>query len=84
MTESMPGPGEDPIQVTPVVALVGVPRAACSISIRDFVRRCLAEAISTRKSNCEVGETVFRDCWTRPLDRVHSGRVPHLPRARRG
>ncbi len=62
MTELMPGPGEDPIQVTPVVVLVQVfPARPSSIpDIRDFVRRCLAESPLTEEGNREVGETVFR------------------------
>ena len=62
MTETMPGPGEDPIQVTPVVVLMQVfPARPSSIpDIRDFVRRCLAESPLTEQGNREVGETVFR------------------------
>ena len=62
MTESMPGPGEDPIQVTPVVVLLQVfPARPSSIpDIRDFVRRCLAESPLTEEGTREVGETVFR------------------------
>ena len=62
MTETTPGPGEDPIQVTPVVVLVQVfPARPSSIpDIRDFVRRCLAESPLTEEGNREVGETVFR------------------------
>jgi len=62
VTESMTGPGEDPIQVTPVVVLVQVfPARPSSIpDIRDFVRRCLAESPLTEQGNREVGETVFR------------------------
>src|SRR5438876_7901038 len=58
----MPDPGEDPIQVTPVVVLVQVfPARPSSIpEIRDFVRRCLAESPLTEEGNREVGETVFR------------------------
>src|SRR5690348_592745 len=58
----MPGPGEDPVQVTPVVVLVQVfPARPSSIpDIRDFVRRCLAESPLTEEGNREVGETVFR------------------------
>ena len=58
----MPGPGEDPIQVTPVVVLMQVfPARPSSIpDIRDFVRRCLAESPLTEEGNREVGETVFR------------------------
>ncbi len=56
------GPGEDPIQVTPVVVLVQVfPARPSSIpDIRDFVRRCLAESPLTEEGNRQVGETVFR------------------------
>src|SRR5580693_6705967 len=58
----MTGPGEDPIEVTPVVVLVQVfPARPSSIpDIRDFVRRCLAESPLTEEGNREVGETVFR------------------------
>ena len=56
------GPGEDPIQVTPVVVLMQVfPARPSSIpDIRDFVRRCLAESPLTEEGNREVGERVFR------------------------
>jgi hypothetical protein len=62
VAETMPGPGEDPIQVTPVVVLMQVfPARPSSIpDIRDFVRRCLAESPLTEEGNREVGETVFR------------------------
>ena len=62
MTEFMTGPGEDPIQVTPVVVLVqAFPARPSSIpDIRDFVRRCLAESPLTEEGTREVGETVFR------------------------
>ncbi len=62
MTEPILGPGENPIQVTPVVVLVQVfPARPSSIpDIRDFVRRCLAESPLTEEGNREVGETVFR------------------------
>ena len=62
MTEFMTGPGEDPIQVTPVVVLVQMfPARPSSIpDIRDFVRRCLAESPLTEEGTREVGETVFR------------------------
>ena len=62
MTEIMTGPGEDPIQVTPVVVLVQVfPARPSSIpDIRDFVRRCLAESPLNEEGTREVGETVFR------------------------
>src|SRR5947208_16699570 len=58
----MTGPGEDPIQVTPVVVLVQVfPARPSSIpDIRDFVRRCLAESPLNEEGTREVGETVFR------------------------
>src|ERR1700747_3259117 len=58
----MPGPGEEPIQGTPVVVLVQMfPARPSSIpDIRDFVRRCLAESPLTEEGNREVGETVFR------------------------
>ena len=62
MTEPMMGPGEDPIQVTPVVVLMQVfPARPSSIpDIRDFVRRCLAESPLNEEGNRAVGETVFR------------------------
>ena len=63
MTEIMTGPGEDPIQVTPVVVLVQVfPARPSSIpDIRDFVRRCPSpESPLTEEGTREVGETVFR------------------------
>jgi hypothetical protein len=62
VTEIMTGPGEDPIQVTPVVVLVQVfPARPSSIpDIRDFVRRCLAESPLNEEGTREVGETVFR------------------------
>src|SRR5262245_41828471 len=58
----MPGPGQDPVQVTPVVVLLQLcPARPSSIpDIRDFVRRCLAESPLTEEGNREVGETVFR------------------------
>src|SRR5437016_11546148 len=58
----MTGPGEDPIQVTPVVVLVQMfPARPSSIpDIRDFVRRCLAESPLDEDGIREVGETVFR------------------------
>jgi len=62
VTEIMTGPGEDPIQVTPVVVLVQVfPARPSSIpDIRDFVRRCLAESPLNEEGTRQVGETVFR------------------------
>ena len=62
MAEPVPGPGGDPIEVTPVVVLVQVfPARPSSIpDIRDFVRRCLAESPLTEEGNREVSETVFR------------------------
>jgi DNA-binding XRE family transcriptional regulator len=59
---SAEGPGEPPIQVTPVVVLLQVfPARPSSIpDIRDFVRRCLAESPLNEDGNREVGETVFR------------------------
>jgi DNA-binding XRE family transcriptional regulator len=62
VAEFKTGPGEDPIQVTPVVVLVQVfPARPSSIpDIRDFVRRCLAESPLTEEGNRQVGETVFR------------------------
>jgi DNA-binding XRE family transcriptional regulator len=58
----MMGPGEEPIQVTPVVVLLQVfPARPSSIpDIRDFVRRCLAESPLNEEGTREVGETVFR------------------------
>jgi DNA-binding XRE family transcriptional regulator len=58
----MVGPGEDPIQVTPVVVLMQVfPARPSSIpDIRDFVRRCLAESPLNEEGNRQVSETVFR------------------------
>jgi len=62
VAEIVPGTGEDPIQVTPVVVLLQVfPARPSSIpDIRDFVRRCLAESPLTEEGNRQVGETVFR------------------------
>ena len=62
VTEPITGPGDDPIQVTPVVVLVQVfPARPSSIpDIRDFVRRCLAESPLTEEGTRQVGETVFR------------------------
>jgi Helix-turn-helix len=62
VTEPVFGPGEGPIQVTPVVVLLQVfPARPSSIpDIRDFVRRCLAESPLTEEGNREIGETVFR------------------------
>jgi DNA-binding XRE family transcriptional regulator len=62
VTESTPGPDQEPIQVTPVVVLLQVfPARPSSIpDIRDFVRRCLAESPLTEEGNRQVGETVFR------------------------
>lgn len=62
MAEPIPGPGANPIEVTPVVVLVQMfPARPSSIpDIRDFVRRCLAESPLTEEGNREVGETVFR------------------------
>jgi DNA-binding XRE family transcriptional regulator len=62
VTEPMMGPGEGPIQVTPVVVLLQVfPARPSSIpDIRDFVRRCLAESPLNEEGTREVGETVFR------------------------
>jgi len=62
VSETMPGPGQGPIQVTPVVVLLQVfPARPSSIpDIRDFVRRCLAESPLTEEGNRQVGETVFR------------------------
>jgi DNA-binding XRE family transcriptional regulator len=62
VTEHTTVPGDDPIQVTPVVVLLQVfPARPSSIpDIREFVRRCLAESPLTEEGNREVGETVFR------------------------
>jgi hypothetical protein len=62
VTEPLMGPGEEPIQVTPVVVLLQVfPARPSSIpDIRDFVRRCLAESPLNEEGTREVGETVFR------------------------
>jgi len=62
VTEMMPDPGVDPIQVTPVVVLVQVfPARPSSIpDIRDFVRRCLAESPLNEEGTRAVGDTVFR------------------------
>jgi DNA-binding XRE family transcriptional regulator len=56
------GPGQDPIEVVPVVVLSQVfPARPSSIpEIRNFVRRCLAESPLTEEGVREVGETVFR------------------------
>jgi DNA-binding XRE family transcriptional regulator len=56
------GPGQDPIEVVPVVVLSQVfPARPSSIpDIRNFVRRCLAESPLTEEGIREVGETVFR------------------------
>jgi len=55
-------PGEDPIEVVPVVVLSQVfPARPSSIpEIRNFVRHCLAESPLTEEGTREVGETVFR------------------------
>jgi DNA-binding XRE family transcriptional regulator len=55
-------PGEDPIEVVPVVVLSQVfPARPSSIpDIRNFVRHCLAESPLTEEGTREVGETVFR------------------------
>jgi DNA-binding XRE family transcriptional regulator len=62
VAESVHGTGTDPIEVVPVVVLSQVfPARPSSIpSIRDFVRRCLAESPLTDEGTREVGETVFR------------------------
>jgi len=62
VTEPVHGPGTDPIEVLPVVVLSQVfPARPSSIpSIREFVRRCLAESPLTDEGTREVGETVFR------------------------
>jgi hypothetical protein len=55
-------PGEDRIEVVPVVVLsqVFTARPSSIPDIRDFVRRCLAESPLTEQGIREVGETVFR------------------------
>ena len=62
MTEPLPGPGRDSIEVVPVVVLSqSFPARPSSIpDIRDFVRRCLAESPLTDEGTREVGETFFR------------------------
>jgi hypothetical protein len=62
VTEPLPGPGGDSIEVVPVVVLSqSFPARPSSIpDIRDFVRRCLAESPLTDEGTREVGETVFR------------------------
>src|SRR5260370_37483181 len=62
VTEPVHGPGTDPIEILPVVVLSQVfPARPSSIpSIREFVRRCLAESPLTDEGTREVGETVFR------------------------
>jgi DNA-binding transcriptional regulator YiaG len=62
MPERLYGPGEDPIEILPVVVLSQTfPARPSSIpDIRDFVRRCLAESPLTEEGNREVGATVFR------------------------
>ncbi|HEX5188544.1 MAG TPA: helix-turn-helix transcriptional regulator [Streptosporangiaceae bacterium] len=62
MAEPILRPGEDPIEVVPVVVLSQVfPARPSSIpDIRNFVRRCLAESPLTEEGTREVGETVFR------------------------
>jgi hypothetical protein len=55
-------PGQEPIEVVPVVVLSQVfPARPSSIpDIRNFVRHCLAESPLTEEGTREVGETVFR------------------------
>ncbi len=62
MAEPILRPGEDPIEVVPVVVLSQVfPARPSSIpDIRNFVRHCLAESPLTEQGMREVGETVFR------------------------
>ena len=62
MAEPILRPGEDPIEVVPVVVLSQVfPARPSSIpDIRNFVRHCLAESPLTEEGTREVGETVFR------------------------
>ncbi len=62
MAEPILRPGEDHIEVVPVVVLSQVfPARPSSIpDIRNFVRRCLAESPLTEEGIREVGETVFR------------------------
>lgn len=62
MAEPVLRPGEDHIEVVPVVVLSQVfPARPSSIpDIRNFVRHCLAESPLTEEGIREVGETVFR------------------------
>lgn len=62
MAEPILRPGEDHIEVVPVVVLSQVfPARPSSIpDIRNFVRHCLAESPLTDEGIREVGETVFR------------------------
>ncbi len=62
MAEPILRPGEDHIEVVPVVVLSQVfPARPSSIpEIRNFVRHCLAESPLTEEGTREVGETVFR------------------------
>lgn len=55
-------PGEDPIEVVPVVVVSRSFPARPSFipEIRDFVRRCLADSPLDEEGEREVGETVFR------------------------
>jgi helix-turn-helix protein len=62
MAELINGPGEDPIEIVPVVVLSQTfPARPSSIpDIREFVRHCLAESPLTEEGTREVGATVFR------------------------
>ena len=62
MADPRRGPGEDPIQVVPVVVVSQSFPARPSFipEIRDFVRRCLADSPLDEDGEREVGETVFR------------------------
>jgi len=56
------GPGQEPIEVVPVVVISqSFPARPSAIpEIRDFVRRCLADSPLDEDGMREVGETVFR------------------------
>ena len=62
MTDPMHGPGQDPIEVVPVVVISQSFPARPSFipDIRDFVRKCLADSPLDEDGVREVGETVFR------------------------
>jgi DNA-binding XRE family transcriptional regulator len=83
VTEPVMGPGEEPIQVTPVVVLLQVfPARPSSIpDIRDFVRRCLAE--SPLNGSIQVAFRIFPEHVE--VDVLHSDSqiqplVPPAPR----